>query len=96
VAGCAGSARHDEQKPYLETAPYLIVVFAQTHSLNRDGYKVKNYYVMESVGIATGMLMRTMPAFRIFRRSLSKKLRKRILPLMALLGGLHVVANGLR
>ncbi len=47
----------DEHKPYLETAPYLIVVFAQTHSLTRDGYKVKNYYVMESVGIATGMLI---------------------------------------
>jgi iodotyrosine deiodinase len=47
----------DEHKPYLETAPYLIVVFAQTHSLSPDGYKVKNYYVMESVGIATGMLI---------------------------------------
>jgi iodotyrosine deiodinase len=66
----------DEHKPYLETAPYLIVVFAETHSLNRDGHKVKNYYVMESVGIATGMLMRKMPAFRIFRRSLSKKLHE--------------------
>jgi len=47
----------DEHKPYLEAAPYLIVVFAQTHSLNADGDKVKNYYVMESVGIATGMLI---------------------------------------
>jgi iodotyrosine deiodinase len=33
------------------------VVFAQTHSLNPDGYKVKNYNVIESVGIATGMLI---------------------------------------
>jgi len=47
----------DEHKPYLETAPYLIVVFAQTHSLTGEGHKVKNYYVMESVGIATGMLI---------------------------------------
>lgn len=47
----------DEHKPYLETAPYLIVVFAQTHSVTRGGHKIKNYYVMESVGIATGMLV---------------------------------------
>jgi len=47
----------DEHKPYLEAAPYLIVVFAQTHSLDANGDKVKNYYVMESVGIATGMLI---------------------------------------
>src|SRR5712692_32701 len=47
----------DEHKPYLEAAPYLIVVFAQTHSLAAGGHKVKNYYVMESVGIAVGMLV---------------------------------------
>lgn len=46
----------DENKPYLETAPYLIVVFAQTYGLG-EGRKVKNYYVAESVGIATGMLL---------------------------------------
>ena len=33
------------------------MVFAQTHSLTRGGDKIKNYYVMESVGIATGMLI---------------------------------------
>ena len=47
----------DERKPYLEAAPYLIAVFAQTYGLTPSGQKVKNYYVMESVGIATGMLI---------------------------------------
>jgi iodotyrosine deiodinase len=47
----------DEHKPYLETAPYLIVIFAQHFEVTADGRKVKNYYVSESVGIATGMLI---------------------------------------
>jgi nitroreductase len=47
----------DENKPFLETAPYLIVVFAQSYGLLPDGRKVKNYYVQESVGIATGLLI---------------------------------------
>lgn len=47
----------DENKPYLETAPYLIAVFAETYSLSPAGRKVKNYYVTESVGIATGLLI---------------------------------------
>jgi nitroreductase len=47
----------DENKPYLEAAPFLIVVFAQTYGLAPNGHKVKNYYVYESVGIATGMLI---------------------------------------
>ena len=47
----------DEHKDFLETAPYLIVVFAQTYGLLPDGRKVKHYYVQESVGIATGMLI---------------------------------------
>lgn len=47
----------DEHKPFLETAPYLIVIFAQRYGLLPDGRKVKNYYVEESVGIATGMLI---------------------------------------
>lgn len=47
----------DEKKPFLEVAPYLIVVFAQSYGLLPDGRKVKNYYVSESVGIATGMLI---------------------------------------
>lgn len=47
----------DEHKPFLESAPYLIVIFAQSYSLLPDGRKVKNYYVQESVGIATGILI---------------------------------------
>ena len=44
-------------KPFLETAPYLIVVFAQNYGLAADGGKIKHYYVSESVGIATGILI---------------------------------------
>lgn len=47
----------DEHKPFLETAPYLIAIFGKNHSELEDGRKVKNYYVNESVGIATGFLI---------------------------------------
>lgn len=47
----------DEHKPFLETAPYLIVIFGKNHSELADGRRVKNYYVNESVGIATGFLI---------------------------------------
>ncbi|MGD8499174.1 MAG: nitroreductase family protein [Phycisphaerales bacterium] len=47
----------DYQKPFLEEAPYLIVIFAQSYGLSADGHKVKHYYVRDSVGIATGMLI---------------------------------------
>jgi iodotyrosine deiodinase len=47
----------DENKPYLEAAPYLIAVFAQRHGLAADGSVRKHYYVSESVGIATGLLI---------------------------------------
>ena len=47
----------DERKPFLETAPYLIVIFGKNHSYLPDGRRVKNYYVNESVGIATGFLI---------------------------------------
>ena len=47
----------DENKPFLEIAPYLIVVFAESYSLDTDNNKIKNYYVSESVGIATGILI---------------------------------------
>jgi nitroreductase len=47
----------DEHKPYLEIAPYLIVIFGQSYGVLLDGRKVKNYYVTESVGIATGILI---------------------------------------
>ncbi len=47
----------DASKPYLETAPFLIAVFAQRYGLNPDGSQRKHYYVNESVGIATGFLI---------------------------------------
>lgn len=47
----------DYQKPFLETAPYLIVIFAQRYGVSSDGRKVKHYYVRDSVGIATGILI---------------------------------------
>jgi len=47
----------DEHKPFLETAPYLIAVFAQRYGVMPDGRQVKHYYATESVGIATGMLI---------------------------------------
>ena len=47
----------DEHKPFLERAPWLIVIFAQRYEVGPGGEKLKNYYVSESVGIATGMLI---------------------------------------
>ncbi len=47
----------DEAKPFLEAAPYLIVVFAESYGVEDGGEKSKNYYVTESVGIATGILI---------------------------------------
>ncbi len=44
-------------KPHLEIAPWLIVVFAQRYGEFSDGSRYKNYYVPESVGIATGFLI---------------------------------------
>jgi nitroreductase len=44
-------------KPFLESAPVLIAVFAQSYEVLPDGRRLKNYYVTESVGIATGMLV---------------------------------------
>lgn len=46
----------DWRKPFLETAPWLIVVFRQDYGLCGDR-KAKHYYVQESVGIATGFLL---------------------------------------
>jgi iodotyrosine deiodinase len=44
-------------KPHLTVAPWLIVVFAQRYGQTEDGQRYKNYYVPESVGIATGFLI---------------------------------------
>ena len=47
----------DASKPHLTTAPWLIVIFAQRWGEFDDGTRFKNYYVPESVGIATGFLI---------------------------------------
>jgi len=47
----------DEHKPFLEIAPWLIAIFARRHDFDAAGRKVQHYYVMESVGIATGLLI---------------------------------------
>ncbi|MGB1238151.1 MAG: nitroreductase family protein [Pseudomonadales bacterium] len=47
----------DDQKPFLETAPWLIAIFAQAVGGVEEGEQRKNYYVRESVGIATGFLI---------------------------------------
>ena len=47
----------DADKPFLETAPWLIAIFGQRHGVDAQGSKVKHYYVPESVGIATGFLI---------------------------------------
>ena len=45
------------QKPYLETAPWLVVLFEQRYGLDSDGSRRKHYYVKESVGIAAGLFI---------------------------------------
>ncbi|MDZ7905124.1 MAG: nitroreductase family protein [Cypionkella sp.] len=45
------------EKPHLTDAPWLIVIFAQRYGMTDDGARYKNYYVPESVGIATGFLI---------------------------------------
>ena len=47
----------DENKPFLETAPYLIAVFVENYGVLPDGRRVKHYYATESVGIASGVLL---------------------------------------
>lgn len=47
----------DEHKPFLEKAPYLIAIFSKSYGFDDNGQKMKHYYVKESVGIATGMLI---------------------------------------
>jgi len=47
----------DANKPFLETAPWLIAVFSQKYTIDEDGRKRKHYYTQESVGIATGILI---------------------------------------
>lgn len=47
----------DANKPFLETAPVLIAIFAERTGRDADGEPIKHYYVPESVGIATGFLI---------------------------------------
>jgi iodotyrosine deiodinase len=47
----------DWKKPFLEVAPYLIVVFKKAYDILPDGAKRNNYYVAESVGLACGFLL---------------------------------------
>jgi nitroreductase len=47
----------DPDKPFLEEAPWLIAIFGERRSASADGKLRKNYYVPESVGIATGLLI---------------------------------------
>jgi iodotyrosine deiodinase len=47
----------DWRKPFLEAAPWLIVIFQQRWGVRPDGRRVKHYYAPESVGIATGFLI---------------------------------------
>jgi len=47
----------DANKPFLETAPWLIAVFLKKFTVGEDGVKRKNYYTAESVGIACGFLL---------------------------------------
>ena len=47
----------DANKPFLEIAPYLIIVFKRPYEIDENGVKHQNYYVNESVGLACGFLI---------------------------------------
>lgn len=47
----------DWRKPFLETAPYLIILFKRSYELENNNHKHQNYYVTESCGIACGFLL---------------------------------------
>lgn len=47
----------DWSKPYLEVAPWIVVVFEEVYGVNPDGSRRTNYYVKESVGIACGLFI---------------------------------------
>ncbi len=47
----------DWKKPFLEIAPWLIMVFSKSYDLGNHGNKLNNYYVKESVGLACGILL---------------------------------------
>jgi nitroreductase len=47
----------DWEKPFLETVPWIVVVFEQLHSTDQEGNRVRHYYTKESVGIACGLFI---------------------------------------
>lgn len=47
----------DWEKPFLETAPWLIIAFKKTYNQTEEGERKKNYYVQESIGISCGFLI---------------------------------------
>lgn len=47
----------DWEKPFLETVPWIVVVFEQLHSTDDEGNRVRHYYTKESVGIACGLFI---------------------------------------
>lgn len=47
----------DADKSFIDRAPCLIVIFAQSYGMGEDGERIKHYYAQESVGIATGFLI---------------------------------------
>jgi len=50
----------DWRKPFLETAPWLVIVFEERYGVNPDGSKRHNFYVKESVGLACGIFIATL------------------------------------
>lgn len=49
-------SRTDDNKPFLQTAPALIAISLKKATIDAEGQRRKNYYISESVGIATGIL----------------------------------------
>lgn len=47
----------DWEKPYLDTVPWIVVLFEQRYGIAEDGARLKNWYVKESVGIAAGLFI---------------------------------------
>jgi|SRR5215207_5395346 len=55
--GALAALETDEHKPFLDVAPWIVVVFAQKHTPMPDGTLRKNYYVNEGTGIACGLFI---------------------------------------
>ena len=55
----------DERKPHLTDAPWVVVLFRQTHGLNADSSRRTHYYTQESVGIAAGFFIAAVHRMRL-------------------------------